>query len=83
MRFQTVSFRVSVSKTPNGPWIPILDEELEDSRKMVDPLPLQTFLLSQTTTSKYVKLELLSWWGEGGGLQYFEIHRQGEPRFFC
>ena len=76
--------RVYVSRTGAvaGPWIPILDEELEDSRQMADPLPLQTFLLSKTTTSQYVKFELLSWWGQGGGLQYFDIQRHGEPHFF-
>ena len=49
---------------------------------MADPLPLQTFLLSETTTAQYVKFELLSWWGHGGGLLFFEIQTQGEPHFF-
>ena len=56
----------------------MLDTELEDSRRQTDPLPLQTIALDTgMVTAQFVKFELVSWWGNGGGLQYFHIIRAG------
>ena len=79
---ELIPVRVSARRTLGGPWIPILDEELEDSRHLADPLPLQTFYLTEQTTSQYIKFELLSWWGDGGGLQFFDIWRKGKGYYF-
>ena len=57
-----------------GPWQQVLDRTLNDSRNQDDPLPLQTFTFD-FTASRYVKFKLLSFWGKGGGLQYFNIKK--------
>ena len=64
-----------MSEAESGPWTEVLEEELEDSREQQDPLPLQTLDLSTEVTARFVKFELLTWWGNGGGLQYFDIQR--------
>ena len=66
-----------MSKTGAGPWKQVLDQELEDSRQAADPLPLQTFPLTVATTSQFIKFELVSWYGHGGGLLHFDIEREG------
>eukprot|EP00092_Neocalanus_flemingeri_P099497 GFUD01126916.1.p1 GENE.GFUD01126916.1~~GFUD01126916.1.p1 ORF type:complete len:622 (+),score=120.29 GFUD01126916.1:104-1969(+) len=74
----TKRFRLFSSQTASGPWTQVLDTQLGDSRQQQDPLPLQMIALDTQTTARFVKLELLSWWGDGGGLQYFGIHRVKE-----
>ena len=54
----------------------MLDETLEDSRQQSDPLPLQTFNFDPVT-ARFAKFKLLSYWGNGGGLQYFTIKQSG------
>ena len=56
----------------NGPWKEVVSETLEDSRQQKDPLPLQEFTFP-TQTGRYVKLEVVSYYGLGGGLQFFDI----------
>eukprot|EP00092_Neocalanus_flemingeri_P026563 GFUD01028787.1.p1 GENE.GFUD01028787.1~~GFUD01028787.1.p1 ORF type:complete len:626 (+),score=118.16 GFUD01028787.1:104-1981(+) len=74
----TKQFKLFSSQTASGPWTQVLDTQLGDSRQQQDPLPLQMIALDTQTTARFVKLELLSWWGDGGGLQYFGIHRVKE-----
>ena len=50
-----------------------MQETLEDSRSQADPLPAQEFLLEPSKAGRYVKFNMLSWHGSGGGLQYFEM----------
>ena len=64
----------SLSET--GPWQQVLDETLEDSRQESDPLPLQTFTFDPVI-ARFSKFKLLSYWGNGGGLQYFTIKQTG------
>ena len=54
----------------------MLDETLEDSRQQNDPLPLQTFNFNPVT-ARFAKFKLLTYWGNGGGLQYFTIKQSG------
>ena len=54
----------------------MLDETLKDSREESDPLPLQTFNFDPVT-ARFAKFKLLSYWGNGGGLQYFTIKQSG------
>ena len=54
----------------NGPWTRVLSGRLEDSRHKPDPLPVMKYQISPTV-ARYVKFELYSWYGQGGGLQYF------------
>ena len=54
---------------PNGPWTEVLYNELKDTRRM-NPIPSNKFSI-KPTVAKFVKFTLLSYWGHGGGLQYF------------
>ncbi len=65
------------SKNKNGPWEEILDETLLDSRNQPNPLDLQSFSF-EAVTAGFVKFEVLSWYGNGGGLQYFNIEKSGD-----
>ena len=56
----------------NGPWTKVLQKTLEDSRRQSDPLPLQEFPISPVE-ARFVKFELVSYYGHGGGLQYFDM----------
>ena len=66
----TKDFRVYLSNDQNGPWTRVLSGRLEDSRHKPDPLPVMKYQISPTV-ARYVKFELYSWYGQGGGLQYF------------
>ena len=56
----------------NGPWKEVVSETLEDSRQQKDPLPQQEFPFP-TQNGRYVKFEVVSYYGHGGGIQYFNI----------
>ena len=66
----TKRFRISGALEQNGPWQSLLEQYLEDSRKQHSP-PLQQFFFQGPTELQFLKLELLEYWGQGGGLQYF------------
>ena len=63
-------------KTEDGPWKMILQKTLDDSRKHTDPLPQQEFSIP-SSQGRFVKFELVSYYGNGGGLQYFNINNNG------
>ena len=48
----------------------VLHETLNDTTLTEDPLPLQNFSITPTE-GRFVKFELLTFYGKGGGLQYF------------
>ena len=54
----------------------ILQKTLDDSRKHTDPLPQQEFSIP-SSQGRFVKFELVSFYGNGGGLQYFNINNKG------
>ena len=54
----------------------VLQTTLDDSRKQTDPLPKQEFSIP-STKGRFVKFELVSYYGNGGGLQYFNINNKG------
>ena len=60
------------SESPDGPWEEVVHQTLEDSRQQPDPLPVQTFPFSERT-AKFVKFNQISYYGMGGGLQYFIV----------
>ena len=68
----TKEFKVLVSKNENGSWDEVVHKTLEDSRFLPDPLPLKKFSFAEHII-KYVKFEILSFYGNGGGLQYFHV----------
>ena len=63
---------MSSTDSPLGPWKKVLQETLEDSRQQKDPLPLQEFTFPKHA-GRYVKFEEVSYYGRGGGLQFFDI----------
>ena len=66
----TAAFKVYLGLAEAGPWAEVLSEELEDPRQDSLPLPLLTFTLPPTK-ARFIKFKLVSWYGNGGGLQYF------------
>ena len=67
----TKRFRLLASKSVSGPWKAILQKTLEDSRKKKPCL--LTIQLVHPQIFRFVKFELLEYWGQGGGLQHFSL----------
>ena len=68
----TKTFKLLGSSEQNGPWRELLLAHLVDSRNQdVPPVETRTFVSS--TVVRYIKFELLAFWGNGGGLQYFKV----------
>ena len=66
----TDEFRVSGSLNETGPWKTLVEAHLADTRGVNAPLVNFTFV--EPVEIKYIKFELVSYWGgSGGGLQYF------------
>jgi hypothetical protein len=72
--------RLSIRITVHETWKHVLKHELEDSREEEDMLPIQSIALRTRYHAHFIKFELLSWWGVGGGLQYFNIQRDEEGK---
>ena len=73
----TKDFKVYLSdKSPTGPWTEVLNKTLADSRNFKDPLPVQKFSFDGETT-RYVKFQMLSFYGFGGGLHYINMRYSG------
>ena len=64
-------------KELSEPWTSVLETSLEDSRQQQDPLPLQVLCLQESVQAQFIKFDLLEWYGQGGGLQYLDIEREG------
>lgn len=62
----TKKFRVFSSSSYMGPWTELVDEEMAKSDS------LQTFSFT-STSDQFYKFEILDWYGNGGGLQYFDV----------
>ena len=69
----TQQFRVSMGDSASGPWTEKLTESLADSRQQ-DPPPLQTFTFD-SDSQRFLKFEMLQYYGSGGGLKYFDVVR--------
>ena len=64
----TKGFRVTASVDESGETL--VKDELEDTRDK--PASLLNFTFKEPVKIRFIKFELLSYWGEhGGGLQYF------------
>merc|ERR1712198_246919 len=70
----TNEFKVYLSESENGPWTEVLHDNLTDPRG-TNPLeasvPPRIFNLPNPTCGQYVRFQIISWYGLGGGLQYF------------
>ena len=65
-------FKVFLSLAHGEPYVEVVHQTLEDSRQQEDPLPVQKFPFSERT-AKFVKFNQISYYGYGGGLQYFTL----------
>merc|ERR1719510_2513211 len=65
-------FKVFLSDSSEGPWEQVVHQTLEDSRQQEDPLPVQKFSFSERA-AQFVKFNQISYYGHGGGLQYFAV----------
>jgi len=66
----TKRFRILGSANATGPWEELLVADLEDSRRQ-NPPPVQQLIFANPAVVSFIKFELLEYWGNGGGLQYF------------
>lgn len=73
-------FKVFLSDSPDGPWTKVLQDQLPDSRNL-EPVPSKNFK-TRPTTARFVRFKLISYWGHGGGLQYFTVN-QGKTQYIC
>ena len=68
----TRKFKLLGSSEQNGPWRELLLADLVDSRNQDLP-PVETRTFVSSTVVRFIKFELLAFWGNGGGLQYFKV----------
>ena len=65
----TKEFKVSGSLDKKGPWQPLVQSQLNDTRGK--PAFLVNFTFEEPAEIQFLRFELVSYWGYGGGLQYF------------
>ena len=53
----------------NGPWKTLVEDQLIDTR--FKAASLLNFTFDQPVEIQFLKFDLVSYWGDGGGLQYF------------
>ena len=72
VRRSTKKFGVFGSQNADGPWTPLVEEELEDTHGGKEA-QLHTFLFDDGAKEiKFLKFDVISYWGTAGaGLQYF------------
>ena len=66
-------FEVLLASNLTGGWTSVLESQLEDSREAADPGTLLQYNISGTL-GRFVKFRVKSFYGNGGGLQYFSAH---------
>ena len=78
----TKKFRLLGSNSvADGPWKTILEANLEVSMYQKNP-PVQQLPLDFPMVLRFVKFELLEFWGKGGGLQYFVVQTEDDASEF-
>ena len=68
--YSTKKLRILGSATDKGPWKELLVANLEDSRQQKPP-PVENLMFAKSSVVSFIKVELLEYYGKGGGLQYF------------
>jgi len=68
----TKDFTISTGTSPDplGDWIPVLNDTLKDARN-IGEVPVETFKLDVPISANFIRFEITSFYGTGGGLQYF------------
>ena len=62
----------STESGTDGPWQTILEKDLEDPRQQRPP-PVQKLLFEKEVDVRFLKFEMLEFWGNGGGLQHLSV----------
>ena len=61
----------------DGPWQTIVEGNLEDSRHQKPP-PVKKLLFEKSLVVRFLKFQLLEFWGSGGGLQHLSVLTEGD-----
>ena len=70
----TKNFRIFHSyNSANGPWFEVLAGTLPDARR-VKNVPTMSFALRFPVPTQFIKFQIESYYGFGGGLQYFFVY---------
>merc|ERR1711942_15315 len=69
----TQDFTISISDSINGPWTDILTGTLPNAWD-VSPVPVLNFPLENEVETKYLRFQVDTYYGLGGGLQYFSTY---------
>ena len=69
----TKEFKVFLGNSSSGPWEEVVHQTLEDSREQTDPRPVKRFPFEKTE-AQFVRFQQMSFYGSGGGLQYFAVN---------
>ena len=70
----TKDFQVFGSLQKNGPWTQLLKGEFKDPFPAGAPAPtVEVFNLKEAAEVKFLRFDIDSFWGNGGGLDYFAV----------
>ena len=70
----TKDFHVYLSIDGHGPWTKVLEDTLPDERRE-DSIRSKSYKI-HPTRARFVRFLLISYWGRGGGLQYFTVNKE-------
>ena len=82
----TRAFHIFGILEDGGPWVQLLEGELDDPTLNGAPKPmLQTFHLKEAVETKFLKFDVDSYWGPSGGLNFLQVITvEGDFNFsFC
>ena len=69
----TRAFRILGILEASGPWVQLLEGELDEVKKPATPT-LQTFYFEEAVQLQFLRFDLVSFWGRhGGGIDIFEV----------
>ena len=69
----TQDFTISISDSIDGPWTDILTGTLPNAWD-VSPVPVLNFDLENEVETQYLRFQVNTYYGHGGGLQYFSTY---------
>lgn len=69
----TKDFTISMSTSITGPWTKILTGRLPDAFD-VSPVPVLNFKLEDPVETSFLRFQIDSYYGHGGGLQFFSTY---------
>lgn len=71
----TNQFKIFTSTLSSGPWDEILSNNLPDATNVnVTDVPTLQFALGSPVTAQFVKFQITSFYGKGGGLQFLSTY---------